>query len=150
MINSFVDTYHFLCNFYMLENPIQYGELSFPTSEHFYQGMKTLDLTARQAISEIEVPRVAKKTGQTIELRSNWNDIKFEVMKFGLILKFSSNPGILKQLIKTNDKHIVEGNGWHDNLWGNCICYECENITGQNLLGEALMEVREYFKVIGI
>ncbi len=150
MINSFVDTYHFLCNFYMLENPIQYGELSFPTSEHFYQGMKTSDLTARQAISEIKEPRVAKKAGQIIELKSNWNDIKSEVMKLGLILKFSNNADILKQLMETNDKHIVEGNGWHDNLWGNCICYECENITGQNLLGKALMEVREYFKVIDI
>lgn len=150
MIDRFVDAYHFLCNFYVLENPIQYGGLSFTTSEHFYQAMKTLDSASKRTISEIKEPRFAKKAGQVIELRSNWDDIKFDVMKFCLILKFSSNTNILKQLMETGNKYIVEGNGWHDNLWGDCICYECEDITGQNLLGKALMEVREYFKIIGI
>ena len=31
------------------------------------------------------------------------------------------------------------------NTWGDCSCPKCKNITGQNLLGKALMDVRANF-----
>jgi hypothetical protein len=37
----------------------------------------------------------------------------------------------------------LEGNNWHDNTWGNCLCDKCKGIEGKNLLGNILMQVRE-------
>ena len=40
------------------------------------------------------------------------------------------------------DIMLIEGNYWHDNYWGNCLCPKCKEIEGQNQLGKILMKVR--------
>ena len=83
-----------------------------------------------------------------MELRSDWEQIKIVVMRVGLILKFSANPQLKTQLLNTNNDMLVEGNYWHDNIWGDCYCPKCVNITGKNYLGKLLMETRETFQLI--
>lgn len=55
--------------------------------------------------------------------------------------KFKQHP-FKKMLLETGDVKIIEGNYWHDNLWGNCFCKKCENIKGQNWLGRLIMDIR--------
>lgn len=46
-----------------------------------------------------------------------------------------------KQLLATNDAILIEGNRWHDNVWGSCTCRKCGN-KGRNLLGKMLIAER--------
>ena len=63
-------------------------------------------------------------------------------MKFGLTEKFRI-PELREKLLATGNEELVEGNTWHDNIWGNCSCDCCKKIEGQNKLGKLLMQVRE-------
>lgn len=51
-------------------------------------------------------------------------------------------PELAEMLESTSDAYLEEGNHWHDNRWGNCICEKCRAKEGENLLGEILMRVR--------
>jgi len=59
--------------------------------------------------------------------------------------KFLQNKDIMDLLIQTDGYKLVEGNHWHDNIWGDCKCSKCENIPGENWLGKVLIQLREGF-----
>ena len=50
-----------------------------------------------------------------------------------------------KQLLETGDEELIEGNRWHDNVFGSCFCPKCGD-KGQNMLGKLLMELRDKLK----
>ena len=133
MINSFEGKYAFLSNFY--EHPISEGSLTFPTNEHYFQAMKTLDLTERIAIERAGTPGQSKRMGRSVKLRSDWEDIKLSVMETALRLKFA-DPELAAMLKATGDEELVEGNWWNDTFWGVC------NGVGENNLGKLLMKIR--------
>ena len=144
-ISTFKGNYAFLSNFFKLVTPIQHNRILYPTVEHFYQAMKSLDLNERLTISNIDYAGNARKYGRNIQLRPDWENAKVPVMRLGLILKFAANPGLKAELLSTWESVLVESNYWHDNVWGNCSCPKCVNIQGQNLLGYLLMETRTLF-----
>lgn len=139
MIKEFAGKYEFLSNFW--HSPFTYEGIIYPTNEHFFQAMKTLDPKERVWIASAETAGVAKRRGRTCTLRYDWEQIKEEVMLTGLRLKFA-HPSLRTQLIMTGNQELVEGNWWHDNTWGNCACERCHEIHGQNKLGKLLMQVR--------
>ena len=140
MIVEFDGEYEFLSNFY--HSPIFYEGIVYPTNEHFFQAMKTLDLEERKKIAAADTPGKAKRMGRSVILRPDWERIKVDVMRTGLMLKFT-DAALAKKLLDTGDEELVEGNWWHDNTWGNCHCTECSRKGGRNLLGMLLMEVRK-------
>ena len=140
MIKEFSGKYEFLSNFW--HSPFVYEGITYPTNEHFFQAMKTLNPNERMWIASAETPGVSKRRGRTCKLRYDWEDVKDEVMLIGLRLKFS-NPALRTQLLMTGDEELVEGNWWHDNTWGNCSCDACRPVIGQNRLGKLLMQVRQ-------
>lgn len=139
MIKEFAGKYEFLSNFW--HSPFTYEGITYPTNEHFFQAMKTLDPNERMWIASAVTPGDSKRRGRTCKLRYDWEMIKDEVMLTGLRLKFS-NPALRTQLIMTGDEELIEGNWWHDNTWGSCSCDACRPIIGQNRLGKLLMQVR--------
>jgi ribA/ribD-fused uncharacterized protein len=147
-ISVFKGSYSFLSNFFTLRVPIQHDGIFYPTVEHFYQAMKSLSPNTRRIVSNIGYAGKARKYGRSIYLRSDWEETKVPIMRFGLMLKFAGNPGLKIQLLNTLTYILVEGNYWHDNIWGNCLCPKCATTQGQNLLGYLLMEVRELFRLI--
>lgn len=58
-----------------------------------------------------------------------------------LELKFNQ-PEFREKLLLTQDEDLIEGNWWHDNIWGDCSCPKCKDIPGKNRLGILLMEIR--------
>ena len=139
MINRFEKEYFFLSNFY--EHPIEENGIIYPTNEHYFQAMKTLNIAERKKIAAAPTPGEAKRMGRSVSLRPDWEEIKLDVMKRGLRLKFA-DLALAEKLLDTLDEELVEGNWWHDNIWGNCNCDKCKNIKGQNNLGKLLMKIR--------
>lgn len=112
MVGQFKDEYRFLSNFWMFEKPMLYDGMYFKTSEHFYMAMKTLDKPLRQQIADTYKGVDAKKLGRQLELRPDWEDIKFDVMLYALRYKFSKhNPNLRQQLLDTGDQHLQEEHG---------------------------------------
>lgn len=118
-------------------SPFEVDGIVYMSVENFYQAMKTNDLKKREMIARV-TPSVSKKKGRTLELREDWEDIKFEVMKTALRIKFSQ-PEWKKILLDTKDEVLIEWNNWRDEIWG----VNSKTGWGQNLLGIALMQVRE-------
>lgn len=137
-INSFDLKYRFLSNFY--PSVIWVEGISYPTVEHAYQAMKTLDTSLRIEISKLESPGRAKRAGRILLLRKDWEEIKISVMKDLLYQKFTKYPELKIMLINTEDSILIEGNYWNDTFWGIC------GGKGKNHLGILLMDIRNEFK----
>lgn len=156
VIHSFdKKTPHFFCsNFYPVElkmtlvvpgaEPV---EETYPSVEHAYQAAKTYVISERQAFQDAKLyAGMAKKMGQFVTLRRDWDACKVNVMSQLLRLKFSHGDLRLK-LLDTAPAMLIEGNWWHDNFWGVCLCPRdsrgCQGARGINNLGKLLMNLRE-------
>lgn len=136
-ITSFSGEYAFLSNFFPTK--IEYQGITYPSSEHMYMAMKTEDQAVRQEIASIETPGKAKRFGQTIQLRDNWNSMRIKMMYLCVEQKFLQNFDLRCRLIATKDAELIEGNNWGDTFWGVC------DGVGENHLGIVLMNTRWAF-----
>lgn len=124
------------------------GPREWPTVEHYYQAHK-FDVTTRQGIAHAEDVRSAPSPEQAAAIgrlaqrvkpgivRADWDDSKVGVMRRGLQAKFTQHEAARQFLLATGDLALMEDTP-HDLIWG--IGWDG---TGQNLLGQLLMEVRE-------
>lgn len=142
VITSFSGDYSFLSNFwpwvngrYVSEWTMEWKGITYRTSEHAFQAAKTLSRAERRLIARMETPGKAKRAGQRVTLRPNWDDIRVDVMEEILRIKFR-DPELRKMLLATNNKFLIEGNNWNDTFWGIC------NGRGENNLGRLLMKIR--------
>ena len=77
-----------------------------------------------------------------------WNQVKYSIVLNGNFLKFTQNPELRNFLLSTGDDILVEASPL-DAVWGIRMGKTNENARdpltwkGQNLLGFALMEVRD-------
>lgn len=149
MIDKFTGKYAFLSNFYKLTWPIYWRGINYPTVEHFFQAMKTLNYDERVTIANCPTPIDAKRMGRKVALRKDWSAIRELVMEMGVTLKFTMNMDIADKLIATDNISLVEENYWYDNYWGNCMCPVYVDIPGKNYLGTTLVIVREKLACIG-
>lgn len=139
-IKGFGGDYHFLSNFY--EAPVAYEGITYPTSEHAFQAAKfftefdTVLNDVRSGILTMETPGQAKRWGKKIPLRSDWEDVKYQIMYEIVLAKFTQNPDLKEKLLNTGDAYLEETNNWNDKVWGVC------NGIGKNWLGKILMNVR--------
>lgn len=134
-ITSFSGDYRFLSNFYHCT--VEYDGQLYPSVEHAYQAAKTLDTSKRWAFEFTNVtPGEAKKMGQALVLRPDWEHVKRAVM-FNLLISKFKDPKLRQLLLGTLFQHLEEGNTWGDTYWGVC------KGRGKNHLGLLLMEVRE-------
>ena len=140
IIDEFTFGFLYLSNFY--RSSISYKGVIYPTAEHLYQALKTTEKSMRKKISTLKTPGMAKRMGRTITLRYHWEEIKIGVMRKVIRLKFDQNLELQQFLLATEDRLLVEGNWWHDNFWGDCICSKCKHMEGQNHLGKLLMKRR--------
>lgn len=133
-ISDFRGEYRWLSNFHLVE--VELAGLRFPSTEHAYQAAKTLDIAKRRAIQALPTCRQAKRAGQRLELRDDWEQVKVKVM-LDLQRQKYAVPYLREKLLATGDAELVEGNTWGDRFWGVC------GDTGLNWLGRLLMQVRD-------
>lgn len=150
-VKGFDGKYSVLSNFYPLRHPIvlelpltsafrdePQKKYEFYTAEAAFQACKTLDPEMIEKISKSS-PGKAKRLGRKVELRTDWESIKDQVMKDILFSKIAVCPEFEKMLKSIpRDMYIVEMNYWHDTCWG----VYSKTFKGCNKLGEILMEIR--------
>lgn len=127
--------YGFLSNFY--PSPIVDGLLVYPTVEHFFQSRKTTDIDKYREFAACATPLASKKLGRTVQLRSDWEEVRIYVMLEALREKFKI-PELRAKLLATGEEILSEDSP-SDKIWGG-------RDGGRDLLGKCLMITREALK----
>ncbi|CAG8624286.1 11526_t:CDS:2 [Diversispora eburnea] len=105
------------------------------TTEHYFQ--------VQEEIRQLTRPRDAARKGRTqAGLRSDWEQVKDDVMRTALRAKFTQHEDLKELLLNTNNSKLVEISPT-DSYWGNA---EKNGTEGKNMLGILLMEIREELK----
>ena len=149
--------YSYLDNFYT-GAPIRFGGRTYHTTEHAFQAFKASNLDDHLRVMNTDTPGEAKHLGRSIPLRSDWDaedgespPVKLKVMRHVVFQKFKQYPKLAERLSSIpTDVKIVEGNTWHDNVWGACFCSSCRGEIARNWLGQVLMECREALRSGGL
>jgi ribA/ribD-fused uncharacterized protein len=136
-VKGFFGPYRFLSNYH--PSAIEYEGLLYASTEAAYQAAKSTDDEVRKQFLGL-APNAAKKLGQKIQMREDWNSVKDEVMYQVIKFKFENNRILRKKLLDTEEKYLEETNYWNDTYWG-----VCEG-KGQNQLGITLMRIRKELK----
>ncbi|MDQ1160036.1 ribA/ribD-fused uncharacterized protein [Chryseobacterium sp. SORGH_AS 447] len=135
--------------------PAEFQEdgIIYRTAEHYMMAGKASlfkdDETLEQIIQS-ETPNLVKKLGRKVENfdLQFWDEHKYEIVKQGNLLKFAQNEALKEFLLSTEDKVLVEASPY-DTIWGigmpetNSKALNPSQWNGENLLGFALMEVRD-------
>lgn len=125
----------------------------YATAEHFMMAGKARlfgDAQAHERIVVAASPNEAKELGRTVKGFDavRWEAARFDLVVAGNLAKFSQNAAMGEFLKSTGDRVIVEASPV-DKVWGIGMAADdphAENPRlrkGLNLLGFALMEVRE-------
>ena len=133
-IKSFRKQYYFLSNFYPCT--VTYEGETFGSAERAFQAAKCEDKSLWYRFQLAQTEQDAKYFGRHVQLRSDWEQIKDEVMYTVLKSKFETKR-LKKLLLETGDAHIEEGNNHGDRYWGTV------KGEGRNQLGKTLMRIRE-------
>ncbi|SDI68392.1 NADAR family protein [Chryseobacterium jejuense] len=125
----------------------------YKTAEHYMMAGKARlfnDAEILEKIVQAPTPNQVKALGRKVKNFDPkvWNEHKYEIVKQGNLLKFSQNNKYKDFLLSTGDKILVEASPY-DTIWGIGMLEtdsRAENPllwNGENLLGFALMEVRD-------
>lgn len=116
------------------------GIVEWQSGEHYYQAAKGARVETAEFIRNAKTPGAAKRLGREAVLRSDWEEIKIEVMRRALGHKFAPGTQLADELLATGHSMMTEGNTWNDTVWGVC------KGEGQNWLGWLLLAQREYLR----
>jgi len=105
-----------------------------------YQSAKTNDPAEKQLIWEATKANDTRLLGQKVTMVKDWDMLKRDVMKECCMAKFLQHADLRKQLIETGQEELIEDSPV-DFYWG-CGA----DGTGQNVLGQVLMEVRYHLQ----
>ncbi len=137
-------------------SPFIMNDIVFHTAEHymmFHKAMLFNDIEIAMRILEDKSPYNAQVFGRRVKNYNDdkWNEIRYKVVVEGNFHKFFQFTELSQFLISTGDKIIVEASPI-DKIWGVGLEEIDERINnpyywkGNNLLGFALMEVRDILK----
>lgn len=161
------DEYGCFSNMYT-KIPFQLDGILIHTTEHLYQALKFTNSDLQQQLLNIKNPIDSKRKAYEItehlkiQIRSDWESIKVDVMKFCIRCKLFYNSDFIgKKLIdsyqnnsdllfgledvytKSLPQPLVEKSS-HDNFWG-AIPNDLGQLKGKNVLGRLWMQLREQY-----
>lgn len=127
--------------------------VTYHTAEQFMMAMKASFFKDKEILEKImneNHPSAYKKLGRQIKNfdSKTWDEVKYDIVVDGNIAKFSQNEELKKFLLSTEDAILVEASPY-DRIWGIGIDKDTamkggvDQWQGENLLGFALMEVRD-------
>ena len=141
------------------KSPFLLNNAIYKTAEHWMMARKALlfdDKSTFDKIISCNKPEEAKELGRQVLGYDDqlWNNNKYEAVRLGNIHKFNQHPTLAEYLISTGKKILVEASPV-DIVWGIGLAQGSKSINniyawrGQNLLGFALMEVRDFLREFG-
>ena len=133
------ERYRFLSNFY--EARVEYGDLVYHSNEAAFQAQKCMTEEEKVPFTEYG-PGKSKGAGRRVQLRPDWEKVKFGIMEEIVRAKFTQHPELAAKLRATGDMILIEGNHWGDACWG----VDTRTGQGENHLGKILMKIREELK----
>ncbi|MCD5390148.1 MAG: NADAR family protein [Candidatus Pacebacteria bacterium] len=141
MIKEFQGEYRWLSNFWPVQ--IKYKDRVFHNVENAYHSEKSDDSFYKDFCAFEADPRIVKERQlDMITLRSDWDDVKVEIMEKLTRIKYQ-NLELRQKLLDTGDQEIQEGNSWNDIYWG----INLETGKGENILGKIIMKIRNEIKI---
>lgn len=137
-------------------SPFIFNDVTFNTTEHWMMAKKALlfdDSVSFQKIINAQSPSAAKSLGRNVLNfdQTVWDQHKFDIVVKGNLLKFNQNKQLRDFLLGTNDNILVEASPY-DRIWGIGLDENSPDVKnpvrwrGLNLLGFALMEVRDIIR----
>lgn len=140
---QFRNEYAFLSNMYPAEMTIPVAKdsgetafLTFVCLESAFQGLK--DLSKTETFVSLN-GYDAKRLGRKVQLRSDWEAVKLDIMRKLVHIKFKQHPELADKLVSIPlHTPLIEHNTWNDTFWGVC------NGKGWNHLGNILEEERSW------
>ena len=139
-IFGFFGQYRWLSNYHLCK--IELDGNVYNSSEAAYMSCKCyVEEDARLFVGDI-TPVQAKKLGQTVLIRSDWEHYRLIAMMKVLTAKFTQNQDLYDLLLSTGDMYLEETNNWKDTFWG----VDKNLDEGYNMLGKCLMAVRSSIK----
>ncbi len=140
-------------------SPFTVKEITYPTAEHWMMAEKARlfqDQKILEKIIQATKPGEAKALGRQVQGfdPALWMVERFKIVKLGNIHKFNQNRQLGDFLLNTGERILVEASPV-DTIWGVGLAQDDETIAnphhwnGTNLLGFALMEVRDWLRENG-
>jgi len=131
----------------------EYKDQIFYNSEQAFMWEKAIlfkDFETADEIFDCDSPKEAKALGRKVKRfdSSKWDKAGFDFMVDINYEKFNQNPSLKEILLSTGNKTIVEASPF-DKIWGVGLHWDDDRILdeknwqGKNLLGKALMKVRD-------
>jgi ribA/ribD-fused uncharacterized protein len=138
-------------------SPFVVDGITYKTAEHWMMAKKAElfnDNEVLEKIIQANSPAEAKKFGREVRNYDDtlWLANRYEIVKQGNIYKFNQNLDLKAFLINTKERVLVESSPV-DAIWGIGMASDHKDIQnpekwrGLNLLGFALMEVRDELKI---
>ena len=132
--------------------------IMYRSTEHWMMAEKARLFSDDKALTRIlaaHSPAEAKKLGREIRdfVPGVWEAHKYQIVKTGNFHKFSQHKPLERFLVATNDRVLVEASPV-DTIWGIGLAADAAEAQdpsrwqGPNLLGFALMEVRDQLRTI--
>jgi ribA/ribD-fused uncharacterized protein len=131
-------------------------KVTYKTAEHWMMAKKAELFNDNEVLAKIikaDSPAKAKKLGREVKNYDDklWLTRRYEIVKQGNYHKFSQNAALKTFLLNTKDRILVEASPV-DPIWGIGMASDHKDVLnpekwkGLNLLGFALMEVRDELK----
>ncbi|QJX45743.1 NADAR family protein [Hymenobacter taeanensis] len=135
---------------------VEVAGITYRSTEHWMMAEKARLFHDTQLLARILAapsPAEAKKLGRQIAgfVPQVWDEHKYNIVKAGNLHKFSQHPNLKAFLLATHDRVLVEASPV-DSIWGIGLAADApdaehpERWQGENLLGFALMEVRDQLR----
>lgn len=112
----------------------------YPSVEHYYQSKKCINEEEKKQIIQAKSAREAFQLGRECLLRSDWIEIRNQIMFEGNLLKIEQYPKLKDILIQSEGDIIYPGN---DLYWSGDIFRKGK---GKNTFGIILMTIRALMK----
>ena len=136
-----------LSNWYLSDFTV--GDIIFNCGEQYMMYAKAIffnDIETSRKILMTNIPAEQKSLGRQVKNYDDaaWNEVRYNLVKLGLIEKFKQNDELKKYIVSYKDYILVEASPY-DRIWG--IGYSEDeamnniNDWGQNLLGKVLNEI---------
>jgi ribA/ribD-fused uncharacterized protein len=137
-------------------SPFVVDNIKYNTAEHWMMAQKALlfgDIETQEKINKAKSPAEAKALGRQVRNFEEviWSEKRFEIVVKGSLHKFSQHENLKEFLLNTKERVLVEASPV-DRIWGIGLTADSDKAenpkrwNGLNLLGFALMEVRDILK----